>query len=89
VEQKETKIYRISYNKQKDAYETFFYIGTKQCPNWDDFKHEATFKCVQAWNADRNEPTEGNDFVHFRVIAGINRALDFGYQIEFIDRPEQ
>lgn len=89
MKQKETKIYRISYNSQKDAYETYFYIGTKRCPNWDDFKHESTYGFVQAWNAERKEPTEAKDYLHYRVLAGIRRAQEFGYQIEFIDRPEQ
>lgn len=88
MDKKKTMIYRISYNEQKDTYETYFYVGTKRYPDWDEFKHEASYGCVQAWNADQKEPTENKDYLHFRIISGIRRALDFGYKIEFIDKPE-
>lgn len=86
---KQTMIYRVSYDAQKDAFETYFYVGSKKSPTWEDFKHESTCMCLQAWNERTQEPTEDREVVSYRLVTRIRQALDMGYRLEFKDRPTE
>lgn len=86
---KETMIYRISYNKREDAYETYFYHGPKKNPSWDDFDWEMTCKCLPAWIEQEQRPTEEHSMIHYEILTHIRQALSLGYKIEFHSKPEE
>lgn len=85
---KETMIYRIGYNKKEDAFQTFVYVGTKRCPDWEDFGLELSCKCFPAWIEETQSPTEEKNMVHYEILTHIRQALRLGYKIEYIDIPE-
>lgn len=85
---KQTMIYRVSYSKKRDAFESYFYIGEKKYPTWEDFSFEASCKCFPAWIEEEQKPTEDACMVHYEVVTRIRQAMRLGYKIEFSDRPE-
>lgn len=86
---KQTMLYRVSYDEEKDAFETYFYVGTKKNPEWGDFKHESTCLCLRAWNEHKQEPAEEHEVVSYRLVTRIRQALDMGYRLEFKDKPAE
>jgi hypothetical protein len=87
-QKKEHRIYRVSYSQKRDAFESFFYVGEKQYPNWEDFSFEASSKCFPAWIEEEHQPTEDACMVSYTVITRIRQALKLGYKLEFCDKPE-
>ena len=89
MNKKQTMIYRISYDKQTDAYETYYYVGSKKSPTWSDFDWEMSVKCMPAWIEQEQRPTEEKTMIHYEILTHIRQALRLGYQIEFKDRPTE
>lgn len=82
---KQYAYYRISYSKKKDAYSTWIYVGEKKYPDWDDFGMEMECRLVYAaGHEDAYEP----EFVHYELLTHIRQAMRFGYEINWLDRPE-
>ena len=86
---KQTMIYRVSYDKANDAFETYYYVGAKKNPAWADFDWEMTCKCLPAWIEQEQRPTEERTMVHYEILTHIRHAVRLGYKIEFIDKPTE
>lgn len=80
---KKEMIYRIGYSKKNDAFSTWVYVGDKKDPDWEDFGFECEAKCRKLHEEDE-EPA----FIHYSILTRIRRAIELGYKIEWVDRPE-
>jgi len=69
------KYYKITYNEERDAFETYIYTGTNEYPTSKDYGLELSVKCVPSKFSD--EP----NFIHFEILKRISRAKSLGYTI--------
>ena len=81
------KYYRISMSETSIT--TWIYAGTNPYPDWTDFELEMECPFVRAYIEEIGEPTESNKFIHAVALAGIRRAMKMGYEVSFINKPEE
>lgn len=72
---KKQMIYRVTYSKERDAFETWVAVENHY-PTDDEFGLELSCRCM---SLDDEEPS----LIHFSILRAISRAAQLGYKIEW------
>lgn len=86
MEKKIYKYYRISYSSKNDSYSGWMYVGENKYPEWDEFDFEIECPCVKGMIF--GVETKDCDYIHYNMLTSIKRAMESGYDVSFVHRPE-